>query len=121
MAEASETPPEKTLFSKIIDGVLPGELVYEDDLVVAFPDINPAAPVHLLVVPRKPIPSLADATDADEPALGRLLTVARRLAAERGLDGGYRVIMNCGDDGGQVVPHVHLHLLGGQKLGTAIL
>lgn len=112
---------DRTLFSKIIDGDLPGELVYEDDLVVAFPDINPVAPVHLLVVPRKPIPSLADATEEDEPSLGRLLTVARRLAAENGLDGGYRTIINSGDDGGQIVPHLHLHLIGGQKLGAKIV
>ena len=117
----SDPSAEKTIFSRIIDGELPGELVYEDDLVVAIPDINPVAPVHLLIVTRKPIPSLADATDDDEPALGRLFTVARKLASRHGLDGGYRVIMNSGVDGGQVVPHIHLHLIGGEKMGAKIV
>lgn len=109
-----------TLFEKIIAREIPADLVYEDDLVVAFRDINPQAPTHLLVIPRKPIPTLADATDEDEPVLGRLMTVARRLGEREGLSDGYRLIMNVGDDGGQEVPHVHLHLLGGKPLGGKI-
>ena len=109
-----------TLFEKIIAREIPADLVYEDDLVVAFRDINPQAATHLLVIPRKPIPTLADATDEDEPVLGRLMTVARRLGEREGLSDGYRLIMNVGDDGGQEVPHVHLHLLGGKPLGGKI-
>ena len=107
---------EKTLFQKIADREIPAEIVYEDDRSVAFRDIDPKAPTHILVVPRKPIPSLADLTDEDAALIGHLVVVARKLAAEEGLEGGYRTVFNCGPDAGQSVDHLHLHLLGGRKL-----
>ena len=107
---------EKTLFQKIADHEVPADIVYEDDRCVAFRDIDPKAPTHLLVVPRKPIPSLAELTEEDGPLVGHLFVVARQLAEEEGLDGGYRTVFNCGDDAGMAVPHLHLHLLGGRKL-----
>ena len=111
---------EKTLFERIIDREIPADIVYDDDLVVAFRDISPQAPTHVLVIPRKPIPSLADVTAEDEPTLGRMLRVARTLADEHGLHGGFRTIINAGDDGGQEVPHLHLHLVGGRPLGRML-
>jgi histidine triad (HIT) family protein len=108
---------EKTLFEKIADREVPADLVYEDDRCVAFRDLHPGAPTHLLVVPRKPIPGL-QALEAEDAALvGHLFVVARRLAEEAGLAGGYRTVFNVGDDAGQTVPHLHLHVLGGRKLG----
>jgi histidine triad (HIT) family protein len=106
----------KTIFQKIIDGEIPADIVHEDDQCVAFRDANPQAPTHILVVPRKPIPSLDDITDDDAPLVGHLFTVARDLADEEGLDNGYRTVFNCGPDGGQSVDHLHLHLLGGRQL-----
>ncbi len=109
---------DKTLFSKIIDGEIPAQIVYRDDLVTAFHDIGHRAPVHILIVPNKPIPTAADVTAEDEPALGRLFTVAARIAREQGIDdSGYRLIVNCKSDGGQEVYHLHMHLLGGKPLG----
>ena len=110
-----------TLFEKIIAGEIPGDIVYEDDLVVAFRDINPAAPTHILIVPRKAIPSIENVTSDDEPALGRLLLVAQQLGEREGLTDGYRCIVNAGDHGGQEVPHLHLHLIGGRPLGPMIV
>lgn len=107
---------DKTLFQKIIDGEIPSDMVYEDDQCVAFRDINPQAPTHILVVPRKPIPSLDDLTEDDETLMGHLFVVAKQLAADEGLDNGYRTVFNCGPDAAQSVPHVHLHLLGGRKM-----
>ena len=107
---------EKTIFKRIIDREIPAEILYEDDRCLAFRDVTPQAPVHVLVIPKKEIPSLADATDADAPLLGELLSVVRRLAGELGLDGGYRVVINCGVDAGQTVDHLHLHLLGGRAM-----
>lgn len=106
----------KTLFEKIIDREIPATFVYEDELVVAFRDINPIAPTHILIVPRKPIPMLSDVTADDEPILGRMLHVAKQLAQEEGLTAGFRSIINCGNDGGQEVYHLHLHLVGGRKM-----
>jgi histidine triad (HIT) family protein len=114
--------PEKTLFSRIIDGEIPGQFVYRDDDMVAIRDIHPAAPVHILVIPRKPIPSLAELEDGDRELAGRLLLAAARIAREEGLEKGYRVVINTGEDGGQTVPHLHIHILGGRPLtghGTA--
>ena len=108
---------EKTLFQKIADGEIPAEIVYEDDRCFAFRDINPQAPVHVLVVPRKPIPSLDDLTEEDEALVGHLFVAARQVAAGEGLSGGYRTVFNCGPDAGQSVDHLHLHLLGGRPLG----
>lgn len=112
---------EKTLFSRIIDKEIPGDFVHEDDQCVAIRDINPAAPVHILVVPRKPIPSLAHLESKDRELAGHLLLVTSRIAAEQGLGAGYRVIVNTGDEGGQTVPHLHFHLLGGRKLSPSVL
>ncbi len=108
--------PEKTLFQKIADREIPSTIVYEDDQCFAFRDINPQAPTHLLIVPRKPIPGLDDLDDADESLIGHLFMVAKSLAAEEGLVRGYRTVFNCGEDGQQSVPHLHLHLLGGRKM-----
>jgi histidine triad (HIT) family protein len=107
---------DKTLFQKIADREIPADLLFEDDRCVAFRDINPIAPVHVLVVPRKPIAGIQDLGDTDADLAGHLLVVARRLAEEAGLKGGYRLVLNVGDDAGQTVPHLHLHLLGGRPM-----
>ncbi len=106
-----------TLFSKIIRKEIPAKIVYEDEQVLAFADIHPQAPVHLLIIPKKPLASLDDAALEDLPLLGHLQWVIRQLAREQGLsEGGYRVVTNVGRDGGQSVPHLHYHLLGGRPL-----
>lgn len=110
-----------TIFSKIIAGEIPATIVYKDDRVTAFKDINPAAPVHILIVPNKEIPTVDDVTEADEAVLGHLFVVARQIAREQGIaESGYRLIVNCRDDGGQEVYHLHMHLLGGRKLGRML-
>lgn len=106
---------DKTLFQKIMDGEMDADIVYEDDQCVAFRDINPQAPTHILIVPRKPIPTVDDIAPEDEPLVGHLFTVASEIAEEEGLDNGYRTVFNCGDDGQQTVYHLHLHLLGGRQ------
>ena len=105
-----------TLFEKIIARDIPADIVHEDDRCIAFRDVSPQAPVHVLVVPRRPIASLADLSDADAPLVGHLLVVAARVAEAEGLTGGYRTVFNVGDDGGQTVTHLHLHVLGGRRL-----
>jgi len=105
------------IFCKIAAGEIPAKIEHADEDIVAFHDINAAAPVHLLVIPRRHIASLAETTDAEAPLLGRIVSVARQLAAKFELDSGYRVVINCREDGGQSVPHIHLHLLGGRRLG----
>ena len=107
---------QKTLFQKIADREIPATLVHEDDRCIAFRDIQPQAPVHLLIVPRKPIPGLDALTPEDAALVGHLFVVARQLAAAEGLAGGYRTVFNNGPDAGQSVDHLHLHLLGGRKL-----
>lgn len=107
---------QKTLFEKIIDREIPADIVFEDDLCLAFRDINPQAPVHILVIPKKPIPSLADATEDDRILLGHLLLVLKNVALQEGLDNGFRTVLNTGPDGGQDVYHMHFHLLGKRKL-----
>jgi histidine triad (HIT) family protein len=104
------------LFCKIIDGTIPSTRVYEDDLCISFADIHPQAPVHLLIVPREHIESLAEATSEHMPLLGHLLSTASELARQKGLSNGYRVVINTDDDGGQTVDHLHLHLLGGRHM-----
>lgn len=106
----------KTIFKRIIDHEIPADIVYEDDDVLAFRDTNPQAPVHVLVIPRKEIASIADAGDEDAVLLGKLLIVVRDLARQFGLENGYRVVINSGADGGQTVPHLHVHLLGRRAL-----
>ena len=108
--------PEKTLFQKIADREISADIVYEDDRCFAFRDINPQAPTHLLVVPRKPIPSLDHLTADDEALVGHLFVIAQKIAAQEGLSGGYRTVFNCGQDAGQSVDHLHLHVLGGRPL-----
>ena len=103
-----------TLFGKIIRREIPADIVYEDDLALAFNDINPQAPVHVLVIPKKPIPKLADAAPDDQALLGHLLLTAKHVAEQLGLEKGYRVVINTGEDGGQTVYHMHLHILGGR-------
>jgi len=108
---------ENCIFCKIISGEIPGEKLYNDDLVTAFRDIHPVAPTHILIVPNQHIASVNDLSEDDEPITGRMLTVAKKLAAQEGLaENGYRLIVNTGPHGGQVVFHLHLHLIGGQKM-----
>lgn len=110
-----------TIFSKIIAGEIPADIVYQDDLVTAFRDINPQAPTHVLIVPNKVIPTVNDVSTADEKTLGRMLTTAAKIAADEGIAAdGYRLIINCNDHGGQEVYHLHLHLLGGRRLGRML-
>jgi len=104
------------LFCKIADGAIPSKKLYEDAQVVAFYDINPQAKVHFLVVPKQHIPSAAALTEADGALLGHIFEVIARLAAQVGLENGYRVISNVGEDAGQTVKHLHFHVLGGEKL-----
>lgn len=106
-----------TIFQKIIDRQIPADIVYEDDDCLAFRDIHPQAPTHILIIPRKPVPSLAHATNDDQALLGHLLLVARDLAVKLQLPNGYRTVLNSGPDGGQTVDHLHVHLLGGRALG----
>ncbi|HAA49146.1 MAG TPA: histidine triad nucleotide-binding protein [Planctomycetaceae bacterium] len=105
-----------TVFQQIIDGEIPADIVYEDDRCLAFRDVNPQAPVHVLVIPRKPIVSLAQLEDEDESLMGHLMVVSRRVALDMGLDNGFRTIINSGADGGQSVDHLHVHVMGGRGL-----
>ena len=106
----------ETIFSKIIRKEIPADIVYEDDLTIAFRDIAPQAPVHILVIPKKPLPQLAAAESEDHALMGHLLLTAKRVAQQLGLDNGYRLVINNGVDGGQTVDHLHLHILGGRPL-----
>lgn len=106
----------KTIFKKIIDGELPAKIVYDDEHCLAFQDVNPQAPTHFLVIPRKEISSLADANEEDQALLGHLLLVADQVARQEGLAEGYRTVINIGENGGQTVPHLHIHVLGGRRL-----
>jgi histidine triad (HIT) family protein len=110
-----------TLFERIHAGEVPADVLYRDDEIIAFRDIHPRAPVHVLVVPRKPIPTADDISDTDAPLIGRLFTVAREVARREGIaQDGYRLIINCRAHGGQEVPHLHVHLLGGAPLGPMV-
>ncbi len=111
----------ETIFSKIIRKEIPADIVYQDDLVTAFRDIAPKAPTHILIIPNKIIPTAADVTTEDEPTLGRLFIVARKVAEQEGIaQSGYRLIVNCKEHGGQEVDHLHMHLVGGQPLGPML-
>lgn len=105
-----------TIFGKIIRKEIPADIVYEDDLALAFRDVNPQAPVHILVIPKQPIAKLSDAESQDHALMGHLLLTAKRVAEQQGLTNGYRVVINTGEDGGQTVYHLHLHILGGRSL-----
>ncbi|ABC99737.1 histidine triad (HIT) family protein [Thermostichus sp. MS-CIW-21] len=106
-----------TVFSKIIRREIPAQIVYEDERAIAFKDIAPQAPVHILVVPKEPIPGIAQAKPEHEALLGHLLLTAQRVAVEAGLSRGYRLVINQGEDGGQTVFHLHIHVLGGRAMG----
>ncbi|ATV66430.1 histidine triad nucleotide-binding protein [Fusobacterium pseudoperiodonticum] len=110
-----------TLFTKIINREIPADIVYEDDDVIAFRDIAPVAPVHVLVVPKKEIPTINDIADEDALLIGKVYRVIGKLAKEFELDkDGYRVVSNCNEHGGQTVFHIHFHLIGGKQLGTMV-
>ena len=107
---------EDCLFCKIVKGEIPSEKVYEDDEILAFKDIHPKAPVHILVIPKKHISSTKEIEVEDEALIGKMFTVIKKIANDLKLEKGYRIINNCGEDGGQEVMHLHFHLLGGKKL-----
>lgn len=112
---------EETIFSKIIRQEIPANIVYQDELVTAFRDISPQAPTHILIIPNKLIPTVNDVCEQDEVALGRLFTVAAKLAKQEGIsEEGYRLIVNCNKHGGQEVYHLHMHLVGGEPLGKML-
>jgi histidine triad (HIT) family protein len=119
--EPSEAYEMPTLFEKIIAGELPATVVFRDSRVIAFLDIRPAAPVHILIVPHKPIPTTDDIEDEDVALIGHMVIVARDLARKQGIaKSGYRLVINCNPDSGQEVYHLHLHLLGGKPLGPMV-
>ena len=105
----------KTIFKRIIDGEIPADIVYQDEQCLAFRDVSPQAPTHILVIPKREISSLADLQESDARLAGHLLLVANRVARDVKLAGGYRVVINCGSDAGQSVDHLHLHILGGRR------
>lgn len=110
------------IFCKIINRQIPADIVYEDEEILAFKDISPAAPVHILVIPKKHISKITDISEEDEIVIGKIYKVINKIAKEQGIsDNGFRVIINCGEDGCQVVKHIHFHLLGGKNLGEKIV
>jgi len=112
---------EKCVFCDIAAGKIPADIVYRDKEILAFRDIHPLAPVHIIIIPKAHIPSLAEVTEPQEGLLGRLILVATKLAEKEGVaPKGYRLAINCGPQGGQVIPHLHLHLLGGRKLADQL-
>ena len=112
---------EDCIFCKIIKKEIPSNIVYEDSQIIAFRDINPVAPVHILVIPKKHISSLVDLEEKDELLIGKIYTVINKIAKQEKInENGFRVVVNCGKDGGQEVQHLHFHILGGKKLGTKI-
>jgi histidine triad (HIT) family protein len=106
----------KTIFKRIIDGEIPATIIHDDELCLAFVDIAPQAPTHVIVIPKKEIPSLNEVADDDAALVGHLIVTIRKLAKKLQLDDGYRVVVNCGPYGGQTVDHLHFHLLGGRQL-----
>ncbi|WP_166243713.1 histidine triad nucleotide-binding protein [Paenibacillus turpanensis] len=109
------------IFCKIVEGTIPSKKVFENEYVVAFHDIQPAAPVHILIIPKKHIPTMNDVSDEDAAVIAEIFKAARTIAKEQGIaENGYRLINNCNADGGQVVYHLHIHLLGGEKLGPLL-
>ena len=111
-----------TIFSKIVNGEIPADIVYQDEQVTAFRDIEPQAPVHVLIIPNKEIPTVNDVTPEDEQMIGHLFTVAKKVAEQEGVsEDGYRLMINCNKDGGQLVFHLHMHLFGGRPLGPMLM
>jgi len=109
------------IFCQIASGKIPGDIVYQDQEIIAFRDINPKAPLHLIIIPRKHIPSLDQLKESDAALVGRMVAVANRLAKDEGVaEKGYRLAVNCGTEGGQLVPHLHIHLLGGRQLSDSL-
>ena len=108
--------PNDTIFGKIIRKEIPADIVYEDNLALAFRDVNPQAPVHILVIPKQAIAKLSDADSPDHALMGHLLLTAKRVAQQVGLTNGYRIVINTGEEGGQTVDHLHLHILGGRSM-----
>ena len=109
------------VFCQIVAGKLPSDIVYQDEEMIAFRDIHPIASTHLLIVPKRHIPSLIHLSEEDSPLIARLVNTANRLARSEGIaERGYRLVVNCGREGGQLVPHLHLHLLGGRRLSGAL-
>jgi len=109
---------QTSLFTKILNKEIPSDIIYEDDFVFAINDINPIAPVHILIIPKEQIPTINDIVSGNEFIMGKIILAAKHIAKEKGIsDSGYRLIFNCNADGGQTVYHIHCHLLGGKKLG----
>ena len=109
------------IFCQIIEGKIPSDTVYQDEEIIAFRDINPKAPVHIIIIPRRHIAALSDLSEDDSALVGRMVAAANKLAKEEGVaDKGYRVFINCGKEGGQLVPHLHLHLVGGRQLSDQV-
>ncbi len=109
------------IFCQIVAGKVSSDILYQDEEVIAFPDINPLAPTHLLIIPKRHIPSLAHLSKAELPLIGHMVDVANQLAKKEGIaEKGYRLAINCGEQGGQLVPHLHMHLLGGKKLSDKL-
>ena len=109
------------IFCQIVAGEIPSNIVYQDEKIIAFPDINPLAPIHLLIIPRKHIPSLVQLSEDEASLIGEMVNTANQLAKQEGIsESGYRLVINCGKEGGQGVSHLHLHLLGGHQLSHAL-
>jgi histidine triad (HIT) family protein len=109
------------IFCKIVAGEIPSDSVYQDEEIIAFRDINPQAPVHIVIIPRKHIASLSRLSQSDSALVGRMVAVANKLAEDEGIaEKGYRVVINCGKEGGQLVPHLHMHLVGGRQLSDQV-
>jgi len=109
------------IFCQIVAGKVPSEILYQDEEVIAFPDINPEAPVHLIIIPKRHISSLAHLSEWELPIIGHMVDIANQLAKRKGVsESGYRLVISCGKEGGQLVPHLHMHLLGGRKLSDTL-
>ena len=109
------------VFCRIVAGEIPADILYQDEELIAFRDINPVAPIHLLIIPKKHIPSLVHLSEAESSLIGNMVNMANQLAKREGIsESGYRLIINCGQQGGQVVPHLHVHLLGGRRLSDGL-
>ena len=109
------------IFCQIVAGKVPSEILHQDEEVIAFRDIHPQAPIHLVIIPKRHIPSLTHLSVEDLPLMGRMVNIANQLAKREGIaDGGYRLVINCGEQGGQLVPHLHMHLIGGRRLSDEL-